>query len=192
MHEPAPPPDVKTLWLDQPEEEASVVSPENLDSRTTYLFATTRSEIAMGLGAALFFACIVAWRMSLDLLVGTSLALLAIWILVTLFRLRKGLWSSPKPSGAVAFTASGIEFYRSQLERRHKHLKNAWLWYGPLLLACITLTAAGFSTAPGIFRLLQRVWPLLLVLLVWTAFSSRRRHKQAEEIRQEIDDLAGL
>ena len=39
--------------------------------------------------------------------------------------------------------STGMEYYRRELERRRDHLRNAWVWHGPLLLACFMLIAIG-------------------------------------------------
>lgn len=179
------PGDLKSLWRDQPEE-LTPSSPELMRHRTTLLFLSTRSEILTSLGASLFFMAVLAWRLGLDLLAGAGLATAAVWILITLYWLRRRVWSSPDQS---RFATSGIEFYRIELQHRRRHLMNAWLWHGPLLLACIALSAVVLRTASPGFPRLQPAWPLLLALVVWMVYSVRRRRRQAEEIRRELDEM---
>ena len=92
---------------------------------------------------------------------------------------------SPRPDTA----APGIEYYRRELERRRDHLRNGWLWHGPLFLACImlavTLTGRKFLG----FDRFGSALPLLAVLFLWTAYSFRRRRLLAKELQREIDDL---
>src|SRR5438309_11426572 len=54
--------ELRAAWLNQPEEEIPVDIGRINRRRTWALFSTTRSEIISSIGAALFFAGIVAWR----------------------------------------------------------------------------------------------------------------------------------
>jgi hypothetical protein len=190
MHEPAKPEsvEVKALWRDQPGESLPVPSPEILVSRSRELHAITRSEILSAVTAMLFFGSVLVWRFEPHKMMIASLALVTLWIMITLYRLRRHVW----PPSDDGFAASGVEFYRGELEHRRRHLVSAWLWHGPLLLACVTM--AGVAIGTGNFagtRLLQ-VSPLLIVLVVWTGFSIRRRRREAQAIQRELDEMAGL
>ena len=54
--------ELRAAWLNQPEEDIPVDIEQIHRRRTGELFSTTRSEIISSIGAALFFASIVAWR----------------------------------------------------------------------------------------------------------------------------------
>ena len=182
--------EVKAAWLNQPEEDIPVDIERIHRRRTWELFSTTRCEIISSIGAALFFASVVAWRFGPegDRLVQIGCAGVIVWAAVTLFRFRYSIRRHTcQPD---AFARTGLEHYRAELMRRRDHLRNAWIWHGPLLLACV-LSAATLTTrtVPG------RLWdalPVLLLLVGWTVIRIKRRLRQAAEAQQEIDEISGV
>jgi len=187
--------EVKAAWLNQPEEEFAV-DIERLHRRRMWeLFLTTRSEIVTSIGAALFFAIFVAWRFApaRDRLVQFACAAVIVWAALTVFRFRYSIWRHTPQPGAVART--GMEYYRAELLRRRNHLRSAWIWHGPLLLACI-LSAATFTKTTFIKTIVPgRLWdalPIFLLLAGWSVTGIKRRVRQAAELQQEIDDISGL
>jgi hypothetical protein len=182
--------EVKAVWLNQPEEEFPV-DIERLHRRRTWeLFLTTRSEIITSIGAALFFASFVAWRFApaRDRLMQFACGAVIVWAAVTVFRFRDSIWRhTPQPG---AFARTGLEYYRAELLRRRNHLRSAWIWHGPLLLACILSVATFTKTiVPG------RLWdalPIFFLLVGWSVTGIKRRVRQAAELQQEIDDISGI
>jgi hypothetical protein len=178
--------EVRAAWLDQPEEEIPV-DLERHRRRTWELVSTTRSEIISSIGAALFFAGIVAWRFAPehDRLVEFGCAGVIVWAAVTVFRFRYSIRRhTPQPD---ALARTGLEHYRAELLRRRDHLRSAWIWHGPLLLACI-LSAATLAkrVVPG------RLWdalPVFLLLAASAVIGIKRRIRQAAEVQQEIDEI---
>ena len=139
------------------------------------------------IGAALFFASVVAWRFApeRDRLVQFGCAAVIVWAAVTVFRFRSSIRrKTPQPD---AFATTGLEHYRTELARRRDHLRSAWIWHGPLWLASILSTATlARRIVPG------RLWdalPVFVLLAVWAAIGIRRRLRQAAELQQEIDEL---
>lgn len=190
MSEPATPDplDLRDLWRSQPGENLPLPSPRDLASRSARLFATTRSEILTAIAAMLFFAVVLALRFGTDRRTLAAIALAALWVIMTLCFFRRRVWSPP----VDVLAASGAEFYRLELEERRKHLLNPWLWYGPLVLSCITLAAVAHS-AGALARLrLPQVAPMLFVLVLWTALSIRRRRREAAALARELDQLPAL
>ena len=182
--------ELRAAWLNQPEEEIPVDIEHIHRRRTWELFSTTRSEIISSIGAALFFAGIVAWRFApeRDRLVLFGCAGVMVWAAVTVFRLRHSIRRhTPQPD---ALARAGLEHYRAELLRRRDHLRSAWIWHGPLLLACI-LSAATLTKkiVPG------RLWdalPVFLLLAGWAVIGIKRRVRQAAELQQEIDEISGV
>ena len=182
--------EVRAAWLNQPEEDIPVDIERIHRRRTWELFSTTRSEIISSIGAALFFAVIVAWRFASerDRLVLFACAGVIVWAAATLFRFRDSIRRRvPQPD---AFARTGLEHYRAELLRRRDHLRSAWIWHGPLLLACI-LSAATLTKriVPG------RLWdalPVFLLLAGWAVIGIKRRVRQAAELQQEIDEISGV
>jgi hypothetical protein len=180
--------ELRAAWLNQPEEEIPV-DLERLHRRRMWeLFSTTRSEIVSSVGAAVFFACVMAWRFApeRDRMVQYGCAGVILWAALTLFRFRRAI-RTPQPD---ALARTSLEHYRTELLRRRDHLRSAWIWHGPLLLAFI-LSAATLANriVPG------RLWdalPALLLLAVSAVAGIMRRLRQAAQLQQEIDEITGI
>jgi hypothetical protein len=180
--------EVRAAWLNQPEEDIPVDIERIHRRRTWELFSTTRSEIISSIAAALFFAVILAWRFApeRDHLVQFACAGVIVWAAITAFRFRDSI-RRHQPDGLAR---TGLEHYRAELLRRRDHLRSAWIWHGPLLLACV-LSAATLTRriVPG------RLWdalPVFLLLAGWALVGIKRRVRQAADIQQEIDEISGV
>jgi len=189
MHELPEIAEVRAAWLNQPEEEFPVDIERIHRRRMWELFSTTRSEIISSIGAALFFVSIVAWRFApeRDRLVQLIFAAVIVWAAVTVFRFRYSIWRPMPQPDALART--GTEHYRAELLRRRNHLRSAWIWHGPLLLACV-LSAATFKRIVPV-----RLWdalPVLLLLAGWLVIGIKQRVRQAAELQREIDEISGI
>lgn len=185
--------DPGAVWRSQPAEKQEIDLRHFLNRRTEELYATTRSEIIMSIAAAVFLAAVMAWRFSLahNRLLQLGFGLIVAWILYSLYWFRQRIWRPVPPQGD-AIAASGLEYYRKALERRRDHLRNSWLWNGPLLLACLMLVFTFIGRAFPAYGRPLSVLPLLILLALWTGFGVKRRHDQAREIQQEIDEIRSL
>ena len=157
--------------------------------RAGALYSSTRSEILVSLGAALFFVAVLGGsRLGAAHQRIPRLAFFAVvvWVLVCLYRFRDRIW---RKESREAAGATGLEYYRRALERRRDHLRNAWIWHGPLLLACLTLTAIVIGKAVPDFQRLWNAAPFLVLLAAWTGFTYRQRRRQARELQREIDEI---
>ena len=186
------PQDPGAIWRDQPEERRTVDLEQILKQRTDELYSSTRSEIFMSILAALLFIGVVAWRLgpAHDRLEQVGFAAAILWVIVSLYWFRYRIRRRPSRPDAPA--ASGLEYYRAELERRRDHLKNEWLWHGPLFLACVTLVAILTGHVFSGYQPLRNILPLLVLLAAWTAFTFQRRRRQAKELQREIDEIAPL
>jgi hypothetical protein len=138
------------------------------------------------------FAAVMVWRFAhdRDSIPPLGVAAVVVWVLVSLFWFRDRLWNgAPAPKDALA--ATGMEHYRKELERRRDHLRNVWVWHGPLLLACALLWAVMAGKAFYSFGGLSRALPLIILLVVWTGFGWWRRRRQAGALQREIDEIEG-
>jgi hypothetical protein len=178
-----------TIWRNQPKEDVAVNLEQIVSRRTKELDSSTRGEILTSICAALLFAGVVLLRVtpSRDRLLDAVLAAAGVWALLSLYLFRRHVWRREAHADAAA--ATGLEYYRKELERRRDHLKNAWLWHGPLFLACLALIAilTGRSFL-GIDRLAS-VTPLLALLAGWIAFGVVQRVRQARALQREIDEI---
>jgi hypothetical protein len=180
--------DVGAIWRDQPEEDLAVNLEQIVNRRTEELSSSTRSEIVMSMGAALLFVGIMAWRFapSYERLQEVGFAAVIAWVVISLYRFRRRIWRR-RPSSPDAAAATCLEYYRKELERRRDHLRSPWLWHGPLFLACLILIA--ILIRGRAFQPLRNILPLVVLLAVWTGFGVWRRHRQAKELQQEIDEI---
>jgi len=183
------PNDLQAAWKNQPEEERPVNLQPFIDRRTQELHWNTRWEILSSIAAALFFLAI-AWRLAGQYggLQPYAFGAVIAWALISLVSFRRRIWNRDvPPPDAVA--ANGLEFYRRELESRRDHLRNAWIWHGPLALACV-IFALTFADRryPGFDRW-QSAAVLAVVLAIWTAIRVRTRLRMARRIQQEIDAL---
>jgi len=182
--------ELRAAWLNQPEEEIPVDIERIHRRRTWALFSTTRSEIISSIGAALFFAGMVAWRFApeRDRLVLFGCAGVIVWRRIEL-RNRNTVTAAHTPQ-PDALARTGLDHYRVELLRRRDHLRSAWIWHGPLLLACI-LSAATLTKriVPGRFR---DTLPVFLLLAGHAVVGIKRRVRQAAELQQEIDEISGV
>jgi hypothetical protein len=191
MSDQPPSKDPAALWKGQPEEKIPVNLQQIVNRRAQELHSSTRSEILMSIGAALLFVPIMVWRLepARDRVLQGGLAAVIIWAGVTLYWFRGWIWGR-EPARPDAAAASGLEYYRKELERRRDHLRNAWLWHGPLFLAGVILIAIVTGRAYLGFDRVRSALPLLLLLAVWTGYGIRRRFRQARELQREIDEIS--
>jgi hypothetical protein len=181
------------IWRDQPEEELPVTLKRNVNGRTEELYFRTRSEILMSIGAALLPIGVLAWRLegAQQRLLEIGFAAVVLWIAISLFWFRHRIWRSDS-SRPEAVAATGLEYYRTELKRRRDHLRNEWLWHGPLALASIILIAVLTGSSNMAFRPLGSILPLILLLVAWIGFSFWRRRLQAQELQREINEMDSL
>ena len=183
-------PDPGRIWRDQPEERVPVNRAQIVNRRTEELSFRTRADAHQSLGAALLLLGVASWRLPIahDGLLKAGLAAAAAWVILSLFFFRRRI-QRPVNSSRDARAASCLEYYRQELERRRDHLRNAWLWHGPLLLAALVLIAVLAGRANISFQPLRNVLPLLILLVAWVGFGIWRRLLQARSLQQEIDEL---
>jgi hypothetical protein len=182
--------DLQSAWKSQPEENAPVNVEDSLNHRADELHWRTRSEI-LGSIASLFFVA-VTWPIA-PVHRGIQqygYATAVVWVVVSLVWFRRRIWSRDA-STPDAMAANGLEHYRRELQTRRDHLRNAWIWHGPLVLACVifalTLAERGYPGAFGV----QSLAPLAVFLVAWTVFRIRTRLRMARQIDEELKDLDG-
>ncbi len=181
------------IWREQPEEELPVNLEHIVKRRTEELSSSTRSEILMSIGAALLLMGVVAWRLQIvhERLLEFGFAGAIVWVALSLYAFRGRIWRW-NSARRDALAATGLEYYRRELERRRDHLKNAWLWYGPLALALVILVAVLTGRANIAFQPLRNIMPLVALLAVSTVFGVWRRRLQARDLQREIDEIVPL
>ncbi len=182
--------DPGAIWRQQPEEKNAVTLEQIVNRRTGQLYASTRSEILMSIAAALLFVAVMAWRLAPFHGRFEEIGFLAVlaWVAISVYRFRDHIWRRDR-SRPDTVAVSGLEYYRKELEWRRDHLRSAWIWHGPLLLAGVLLLAVLLAKPSPVFQPMRNVLPLLILLAVWTAYGLRRRYRQAKELQREIDEI---
>ena len=181
------PEDLGAVWRNQPGEKLPVTVDRLVSRRTRALFAGTRTEILASIGAALLFAAVFCWRFADS---GGPAPLVAVavvlaWTAISLYRFRDRIRRREPPPDALA--ATGLEHYRRELERRRDHLRNEWLWQGPVVIA--TGGLAWILLQRSYPERLTGVLPLLGLLAASFAYGIVRRRRQARELQREIDEI---
>ncbi len=176
------------VWRGQPEERIAMTLEMFMNRRRRELASKTRLEILVSIGAALFFVTVMWWsfRDALGPIQRIGVAAVVAWVGVTLW------WMLRRGRGREDAASAGVEFYYKELERRRDHLRNSWLWLGPLVLAILLplLTFIG-RELPDVRRL-KNAAPFTVLLVVWVVVGVWSRRKQARELQREIDELAEL
>ena len=180
--------DLGIVWREQPTERLAVHLRHFVKRRAQEMNSTTRAEILTSIGAAVFFVAVIWWRVppAQDRPLQAGFAIVIAWVLFTLYRFRDRIWRRP-PIDAVA--ANGLEYYCSELRTRRDHLRNAWLWHGPLALACM-VAIASFSvrSVSGAARL-RNAMPIIVFLGIWIVVGFARRRSLANDLQKEIEEM---
>jgi hypothetical protein len=168
--------DWTTVWRDQPG-----APPPALRRRGVSLDLATRGEILTSVGATIFFVAVVGWRLAAtgQRIPPVGFAAAIAWAVISLVWFR-GRLRRPTPD---ALARPGLEHYRQELMQRRDHLRNPWIWHGPLVAACLTLIAM-----PAM-RPMTTVAPMLLILAAWTVYGIVNRRRQAAALQKELDEL---
>ena len=159
-----------------------------INRRAQSLSSATRAEILTAILAALFFVAVIAWRFASEWDRLPQLAFLAAlaWVAISVYWFRARIWPGGPQSDALA--ATGLDHYRRELERRRDHLRNPWLWFGPLFLASLTLF--GIFAGQMNFRSFRGSLPLLALLALWAILNMVRRRQQAADLQRELDEIS--
>ena len=181
--------DLQSAWKNQPEEKIPVSLQDSLTRRAYELHWSTRWEILTSIAAALFFVA-MTWRLApvheglQPYGYGAALA----WVVITLLWFRSRIWNGD-PARPDVMAENGLAHYRRELQTRRDHLRNAWIWHGPLVVACL-IFAFTFADRryPGAYGP-QTLALLTLVLIAWTVFRIQTRLRIARRIQQELDEL---
>jgi hypothetical protein len=181
------------IWRDQPEEKLPLNLTQIVRGRTDELASRSRSEILMSIGAALLLVGVMSWRLQVarEGLLQIGFAAAIAWACISLYVFRRRI-RRRECLRADAVAATCLEYYRNELRSRRDHLRNEWLWHGPLLLGVVLLVAVLTGRSNVAFQPVRNLLPLLILLAVWTGFGIRRRRLQARDIQREIDDLSRL
>lgn len=185
--------DPGALWRSQPKEEHQMHAHRIVNRRARELHSRTRAEIITGVAAPILFIAVIAWRFGFanDRIVALGFALIVVWIVVSLYAMRRRIWGLPEPT-LDAVAAVSIDYYRHELQERRDHLRSLWLWHGPMLLACIVFLGAVLGRVWPVYQRMVNALPFVVLLVVWSALNLWQRRRQANELQRELDELDQL
>ena len=103
------------------------------------------------------------------------------------------MWLAPLPGDAAL--ATGLEFYRQELEGRRRLFRNVLRWFlGPVLLAIAAFVFSILRTGAGSWKwsLIPNMAPFLAILVIWIASVIVMRIRGQWELQREIDELSAI
>jgi hypothetical protein len=179
--------DPRDLWKNQPTEEYKM-NIRLMKRRADELYASTRMDILVSLGAAVFFVLMMTWRFGplVNPVQHAAVALIATWVLSIAYKFRHDIRYAVPPDSVAA---AGVDYYRSQLVKRRDHLRNAWMWHYPFVFATVGFVASFAGEALASPRVLRNMTPFLTLLAAWLVLSVVLRRKRVQSIQTEIDEL---
>jgi hypothetical protein len=154
-----------------------------------------RQEKRRGLVATACVVLIVAlisyWKFQFEpsLWYDAGIVVAAVWAITSMIVLRKRIWSPPKPTDA--FSASSVDFYRSELIETRSHLKATWAWGAPAFLVVVLFGARLASHAWGKSVPLWNVAPFTVLLVAWAGIYVHSTRSKLRELDAELRDLEG-
>ena len=147
-------------------------------------------EYAAALAVVIFFGFELS--RGPDLLTGAGFALMIAGMLYLVAQLYRR--TSPRSLPAEMRAASGVDFYRRELERQRDALRSVWRWYlGPLVPGVVVTMVAMARNNPH--HIQHDRWFLaaygVLVALAF-AYGGRLNTKAARRLQRQIDQLDAL
>lgn len=190
------PNDTRNVWQNQ-KPEGIRMSVDEIRRRAGKLqkkiFWRNLVEYAAGLMVVVCFG-FYFWRTS-DALTRGALGLFIAGVLYVMWHLHRHGSSRSLP--ADLGLASGIEFYRRELERQRDLLASVWAWYlGPLIPGFVALRLAlasphhrhtGLYMYPKLASTKEMLLLALVFVLVWLL-----NHRAARRLQRQIDELNAL
>ncbi len=185
--------DPGALWRSQPKEEQLMNINRIVNRRARELYSRTRAEVITGVAAPILFIAVVAWRFGFakDRVVQVGLALILVWIAISLYAMRRRIWG-PRVPEPDAVAAASMDYYRHELQERRDHLRSLWLWHGPMLLACIVFLGAVLGRVWPVYQHIVNALPFIALLVVWSGVNLWQRRRQANALQRELEELDQL
>jgi hypothetical protein len=186
--------DPRTIWQSQPTE-PSTMTPEKIRQKIKQMHAKTRQALLGGAAVALVVIGIAVYGIlrSDSPVARTVCILLIAWSLVGQYFLNRGMWSGTQPAEAVPNT--GLESYRSEVERRRHLADHNLLWsFGPVVVATgtfilIVLKLQSVNQTVLVKGTILNGIPFLVLVVVWIVAYLAIRMRDRRELQQEIDQL---
>ena len=176
----------REIWLNQPTEPSEMTLGKLLlRQKARELHAKTCQELFKNIGRAFVVLAMSAFGITWtdDPAARAAFTLAAAWALAGQYFLNRGMWLAPLPGDAALTT--GLEFYRREVEGRHRLFRNLLRWgIGPVIPAL----AAFIWTTSGKGPMLKMA-PFLALLAIWIVSMIVVRVRGEREFQREIDEL---
>jgi len=171
------------------------MTPEKIRQKIKQMHAKTRQALLGGAAVALVVIGIAVYGIlrSDSPVARTVCILLIAWSLVGQYFLNRGMWSGTQPAEAVPNT--GLESYRSEVERRRHLADHNLLWsFGPVVVATgtfilIVLKLQSVNQTVLVKGTILNGIPFLVLVVVWIVAYLAIRMRDRRELQQEIDQL---
>ncbi|MGO8816999.1 MAG: hypothetical protein ACLQVG_20350 [Terriglobia bacterium] len=188
-NEPPPNDRLKSIWQNQPTEGIQM-SIDEIRSRAGKFQTNVSWRNAREYVAAVIVVSIFAfdfWRTS-DVLARVAFGLIIAGAIYVMWHLHQQGAARSVP--AELGIASGLEFYRRELERQRDLLRSVWSWYlGPMLPGLVVLMLARARNGPlGLWRI-GLTSALIAVIFVSAWWLNDRA---ARKLQSRIDELNAL
>jgi hypothetical protein len=178
--------DPKSIWKNQPTEH-STMTLELIRSKARELHIRTRRDLIKQITVPVFVTgfCIYQIVGSQNFYQRAACVVAIVWAFIGAWFLNRGMWSAPLPGDAGL--ATGIEFYRQEVERRRYLFQRVLQWsFGPVVLA-----VAAF-TWPLLAMGNPKMLPFLILLVLWFVAVFFLRAQARHDLQREMDDLRKL
>jgi hypothetical protein len=184
--------DVKDVWRNQMTE-APQISLQRFRRKAHKLQKKARREVyaLSALAAILVSSFLFALTQTQGTVQRIGLGLLAGWALLLPFQAHRMLRQTPLAFDSTL--ATGIDFYRKQLERHRDYHTHIWRWgVVPFLLGGAVYgwpVIVGLAANP---ELLPNILPFSVLLVVWVAAFFYLRRRRVQKLRRKLDILDEL
>lgn len=182
--------DPKTIWQKQPAETTKMTlilirkTARDLRAKTRReLLGIAWAQIAFAIFAIVGIVRGAGWAQR----AGFAIAL--IWCIAGAWIYQKGMWPAPMPGDAGL--ATGLEYYRREIDRRRSLIGNWLIW-----VLCPVIFTLGVFMAPLIAwmlatdpKMLRNTIPFFIVLAVWAIAMAVLRIRKRRELEREIEEL---
>jgi hypothetical protein len=148
-----------------------------------------RRGLLASTGVVLLIALLSFWKFQLERSFWYDLGLIATtaWAIASVIVLRKRIWPPPPPPDA--FSATSVDFYRSELIEARSHLRATWAWGAPAFLALGLFAVRLAAKALGESIPLKNLAPFFVLSIVWAVVFAIKTRSGLRKLDAEIRDL---
>jgi hypothetical protein len=185
---------VRTIWLNQPTENPTMIS-KLIEQRSRKLSANTRRKLIGTVAGPLVAGILYAYSMkefpALRQVLQPPFSFAVAWGLAGLYFLNRGMWSAVIP-GDVGLN-TGLEVCRLEIERQRDLVRRLLVWsFGPAMLAIATFVLALAMVSTRERGIIPNGLPFLILMVVWIVSCFVLRLHEQRGLQRELDELKDL